>query len=435
MPDETSPPADRAFGFNTRALHAGQHPDSATGARAVPIYQTTSFVFENTEHAAHLFALQQFGNIYTRIMNPTTAVLEERVAALERGVGALAVASGQAAQFLALINLLESGDEIVSASTLYGGTYNQFNIALRRLGIQTTFVEPDDPENFRRAITPKTKVLYGETIANPRMNVLDIEAIANIAHEANVPLMIDNTFASPYLCRPIEHGADIVVHSATKFLGGHGTSIGGIIVDSGKFPWSKGKFPQMVEPSPGYHGMKFFETFGELAYIIKARVEGLRDFGPAMSPFNAFLFIQGVETLGLRMDLHSRNTQAVAEHLEKHASISWVKYPGLASSPYHALSRKYLPRGAGAILTFGIKGGMEAGKRFINSLKLFSHLANVGDAKSLVIHPASTTHQQLSAEEQMGAGISEDLVRLSVGLEDLDDILWDLDQALAASRG
>ncbi|MDQ6708786.1 MAG: O-acetylhomoserine aminocarboxypropyltransferase/cysteine synthase, partial [Acidobacteriota bacterium] len=349
--------------------------------------------------------------------------------------GALAVASGQAAQFLALINLLESGDEIVSASTLYGGTYNQFNIALRRLGIQTTFVEPDDPENFRRAITPKTKVLYGETIANPRMNVLDIEAIAKIAHEANLPLMIDNTFASPYLCRPIEHGADIVVHSATKFLGGHGTSIGGIIVDSGKFPWSKGKFPQMVEPSPGYHGMKFFETFGELAYIIKVRVEGLRDFGPAMSPFNAFLFIQGVETLGLRMDLHSRNTQAVAEHLEKHDSIGWVKYPGLTSSPYHALSQKYLPRGAGAILTFGIKGGMEAGKKFINSLKLFSHLANVGDAKSLVIHPASTTHQQLNAEEQMGAGISEDLVRLSVGLEDLDDILWDLDQALAASRG
>ncbi|MDQ2899400.1 MAG: O-acetylhomoserine aminocarboxypropyltransferase [Acidobacteriota bacterium] len=424
---------DRAFGFNTRALHAGQQPDSATNARAVPIYQTTSFVFNDSEHAADLFALKKFGNIYTRIMNPTTAVLEERVAALEGGVGALAAASGQAAQFLALVNLLQSGDEMVSASTLYGGTYNQFNVSLRRLGIQTTFVEPDDPENFRRAITPKTKALYAETIANPRMNVLDIAAVAKIAHDAGLPLIVDNTLASPYLCRPMEHGADIVVHSATKYLGGHGTSIGGIVVDSGKFPWDNGKFPQMIEPSPGYHGMKFFETFGGLAYIIKARVEGLRDFGPALSPFNAFLFLQGVETLGLRMDLHSRNAMAVAQHLEKHSSVTWVKYPGLASSQYRSLAQKYLPRGAAAILTFGIKGGLEAGRRFIDSLKLFSHLANLGDAKSLVIHPASTTHQQLSEEERMNAGISPDLVRLSVGLEDVEDIIWDLDQALGAT--
>ena len=425
---------EREFGFATRALHAGQIPDTATGARAVPIYQTSSYVFEDTEHAAHLFNLQRFGHIYTRIMNPTTAVFEERVAELERGVGALAVASGQAAQFIAIANLCGAGDEIVSASTIYGGTYTQMNVSLRRLGISTTFVDPDDVENFRRAITPKTKLLYCETLANPRMNVVDLEAVAAIAHEANLPLFVDNTFASPYLCRPIEHGADIVLHSATKFLGGHGTSIAGIIVDGGKFAWDKGNFPQMTEPSPGYHGMKFHETFGDFAFILKARVEGLRDFGPSISPFNSFLILQGVETLPLRMEQHCRNAQAVAEHLSGHAHVKWVNYPGLKASPYYALGQKYLPRGAGAIMTFGIAGGMAAGKKFIESLQLFSHLANVGDAKSLVIHPASTTHQQLGAEDRVRGGITDDMVRLSVGLEDIEDIVWDLDQALAASQ-
>jgi O-acetylhomoserine (thiol)-lyase len=425
---------ERVYGFNTRSLHAGQTPDSATNARAVPIYQTTSFTFDDTEHAAHLFNLQRFGNIYTRIMNPTTAVLEERVASLERGVGALAVSSGQAAQFLAITNLMGAGDELVAACTLYGGTYTQMHVSFRRLGIQTTFVEPDDPENFRKAITPKTKALYCETIANPRMNVADIRAIADIAHEANIPLIVDNTFASPYLCRPIEHGADIVLHSATKFLGGHGTSIGGVIVDGGKFAWDKGNFPQLVDPSPGYHGMRFYETFGDFAFIIKARVEGLRDFGPSMSPFNAFLFLQGIETLPLRMDRHCRNAETVATHLEKHKSVKWVNYPGLASSKYGKLAEKYLPNGSGAILTFGIDGGMAAGRKFIESLHLISHLANVGDAKSLVIHPASTTHQQLGAEEQLASGVGEDLVRLSVGLEDIEDVIWDLDQALEASK-
>jgi O-acetylhomoserine (thiol)-lyase len=422
------------MGFFTRSLHAGQRPDKETGARAVPIYQTTSYVFENSDHAAALFALQQFGNIYTRIMNPTTAVFEERTASLEGGIGALAVASGQSAQFLALISLMEPGDEMVSASTLYGGTYTQFDVTFRRFGINTKFVEPDDPENFRRAITPKTRCLYGETIANPRMNVMDIEKVAAIAHEHNIPLVVDNTMASPYLCRPIEHGADIVVHSATKFLGGHGTSIGGIIIDSGRFPWTKGHFPQLTQPSPGYHGIRFTETFGELAYIIKVRVEGLRDLGPCMSPFNSFLFLQGVETLGMRMDRHSRNALDVAGFLSKHPLVNWVKYPALASSPYKKLSDKYLPKGAGSIVTFGIKGGMEAGRKMIDSVKLFSHLANLGDAKSLIIHPASTTHQQLNDEQQEAAGISKDLVRLSVGIEDVEDIIWDLDESLKASQ-
>lgn len=424
---------DRTFGFATRALHAGQQPDAATGSRAVPIYQTTSFVFEDTAHAAALFNLQRFGNIYTRIMNPTTAVFEERMASLERGVGALALSSGQAAQFIAISSLLEAGDEIVSAKTLYGGTHTQFDVSFRRLGFQTTFVDSDDPENFRRAITPKTKVLYGETIGNPRINVLDIEAVAKVAHEHNLPLMIDNTFASPYLCRPIEHGADIVVHSATKFIGGHGTSIGGVIVDSGKFPWNQGKFPQLLEPSPGYHGMKFHETFGDLAYIIKARVEGLRDFGPSLSPFNSFLFLQGIETLKLRMEAHSANALKAAQFLESHKRVEWVRYPGLKANKYHVLAQKYLPRGAGGMLTFGIKGGLAAGQKFIEALKLFSHVANVGDAKSLVIHPASTTHQQLTTEQRVEAGISDDLIRLSIGIEEIDDILWDLDQALGAS--
>src|SRR5216684_1411244 len=422
--------ADHVFGFSTRSLHAGQRPDTDTGSRAVPIYQTTSYVFEDTEHAASLFNLQRLGNIYTRIMNPTTAVFEERIASLERGVGALAVASGQAAQFIAITSLLGQGDEIVAAKTLYGGTYTQFDVSFRRLGFQTTFVDPDDPENFRRAITPKTRALYAETIGNPRMNVLDITAVASIAHENNLPLIIDNTFASPYLCRPIEHGADIVVHSATKFIGGHGTSIGGVIVDSGRFPWDRGRFPQLLEPSKGYHGIRFYETFGDFAYIMKARVEGLRDLGPALSPFNSFLFLQGLETLKLRMQAHSQNAQQVATFLVGHPQVAWVNYPGLTTSRYHALAQKYLPKGAGAIMSFGVRGGLEAGKRFIEGLQLFSHLANVGDAKSLVIHPASTTHQQLSDEEKQACGITNDMVRLSVGIEDIDDILWDLGQAL-----
>jgi O-acetylhomoserine (thiol)-lyase len=424
---------DHVYGFASRSLHAGQKPDPTTGARAVPIYQTTSYVFEDTEHAAALFALQQFGNVYTRIMNPTQAVLEERIASLEGGVAALAVASGQSAQFLTVTSLAGVGDEIVAASTLYGGTYTQFDVTFRRIGINTTFVEPDDPENFRRAITPRTRLLYAETIANPRMNVLDIEAVAKIAHEHNIPLVIDNTFASPWLCRPIEHGADIVLHSLTKFIGGHGTSIGGIIVDSGKFPWDKGHFPLITEPSPGYHGMRFHATFGPIAFIIRARVEGLRDIGPAISPFNAFLILQGAETLKPRMDTHCSNAQKVAEFLQAHKRVTWVNYPGLPSSPYHSLAQKYLPKGAGAILTFGIEGGLEAGKRFINSLKMLSHLANVGDAKSLVIHPASTTHQQLSEADQKAAGISPEMVRLSVGIEDVEDIIWDINQALSSA--
>jgi O-acetylhomoserine (thiol)-lyase len=421
---------DRAFGFATRALHAGHRPDAETGSRAVPIYQTTSYVFEDADHAAALFNLQRFGNIYTRIMNPTTAVFEERMAALERGVGALAVGSGQAAQFIALASLLQQGDELVAAGTLYGGTYTQFDVSFRRLGINTVFVDPDDPENFRRAITPRTRALYAETIGNPRINVLDIAAVAAIAHENNIPLIVDNTFASPYLCRPIEHGADIVVHSATKFIGGHGTSIGGVIVDSGRFPWDRGVFPQLLEPSKGYHGVRFHETFGDMAYIVKARVEGLRDFGPALSPFNSFLFLQGLETLKLRMECHTANALAVARFLAGRPEVAWVNYPGLESSPYHGLANRYLPKGAGAILTFGIRGGHEAGRRFLSSVQLFSHLANVGDAKSLVIHPASTTHQQLTEEEKRAAGISEDMIRLSIGIEEIDDILWDLDQSL-----
>ncbi len=429
---ENDAPA-RQLGFSTRSLHAGHTPDKATNARAVPIYQTTSFVFDDSTHAAELFALQKPGNIYTRIMNPTTDVFEQRVASLEGGIAALATSSGQAAQFLALSSLAGQGEEIVAASTLYGGTYTQFDVSFRRLGIDVKFVEPDDPENFRKAITPKTRAVYGETIANPRMNVLDIAKVAAIAHEAGVPLVIDNTMASPYLCRPIEHGADIVLHSATKFLGGHGTSIGGIIVDSGKFPWSD-KFPAITQPSPGYHGMVFSETFGNLAYIIKVRVEGLRDFGPCISPFNSFLFLQGIESLKFRMEQHSRNALQVTEWLSAHPAVSWVKYPGLKSSPYYQLARKYLPLGQGSIATFGIKGGLEAGRRLIDNVKVFSHLANLGDSKSLIIHPASTTHQQLTDEQQLEAGVTKDLIRISVGVEDVEDILWDLEQAIAASQ-
>jgi O-acetylhomoserine (thiol)-lyase len=367
-------------------------------------------------------------------MNPTTDVFEQRVAALEGGMAALATSSGQAAQFLALTSLAGPGDEIVAASTLYGGTYTQFDVSFRRLGIDVKFVEPDDPENFRKAITPKTRAVYGETIANPRMNVLDIAAVAKISHEAGVPLVIDNTMASPYLCRPIDHGADIVVHSATKFLGGHGTSIGGIIIDSGKFKWTD-KYPAVTKPSPGYHGMVFSEVFGPLAWIIKVRVEGLRDFGPCISPFNSFLFIQGIETLKYRMEAHSSNALAVAQWLEKQKAITWVKYPGLKSSPYYGVSQKYLPKGQGSIVTFGIKGGTEAGRKLIDNVKIFSHLANLGDAKSLIIHPASTTHQQLNDAQQMEAGVTKDLVRISVGIEDVDDVIWDLEQAIAISQG
>jgi O-acetylhomoserine (thiol)-lyase len=431
MPENQAPA--RPMGFATKALHAGHTPDKASLARAVPIYQSTSFVFENSAHAASLFALQKFGNIYSRIMNPTTDVFEQRVAALEGGIAALATSSGQAAQFLTINGLMGPGDEMVSATTLYGGTYTQFDVSFRRMGIDVKFVEPDDPENFRKALTPKTRALYAETIANPRMNVVDIERVAAIAHEAGVPLIVDNTMASPYLCRPIEWGADIVVHSATKFLGGHGTSIGGVIVDSGKFKWSD-KYPAVTQPSPGYHGMVFSEVFGELAWIIKVRVEGLRDFGPCMSPFNSFLFIQGIETLPYRMQAHSRNALHVAQWLGTNPAVAWVKYPGLQSSPYYQLSQKYLPNGQGSIVTFGIRGGAEAGRKLIDSVQIFSHLANLGDAKSLIIHPATTTHQQLNGEQQLEAGVTPDLVRLSVGIEEVDDLIWDLEQAIAASQ-
>ena len=421
---------ERSLGFNTRALHAGYDPDPTTHARAVPIYQTTSFTFDDTDHAARLFALEEFGNIYTRIMNPTTAVLESRVASLENGVAALALSSGQAAQFLALSTIAAPGEQIVSASTLYGGTVTQFDVTMRRLGYDFVFVEPDDPENFRKAITRKTKLLYGETISNPRSNVLDIEAIAKIAHEHGIPLVVDNTMATPYVTRPIDHGADVVVHSLTKFMGGHGTSIGGIIVDSGKFPWNNGNFPQFTEPSRAYHGMKFWDTFGNISFIIKTRVEGVRDLGPCVSPFNSFLFLQGIETLGMRMDRHLGNAITVAQHLESHDMVEWVKFASLPSSPYYRMAQRYTPKGAGAVFSFGVKGGYEAGKKLIDKLKIFSHLANLGDARSLVIHPASTTHQQLGPVEQQAAGVTPELVRLSVGLEDVDDLIWDLDQAL-----
>lgn len=406
-------------------------------ARAVPIFQTTSFTFNDSEHAANLFALKEFGNIYTRIMNPTTDVLEQRIASLEGGAAGLALASGQSAQFLTINSLLEPGDHIVSASTLYGGTYTQFDVSFRRLGYDVTFVDPDDPENFRKAITPRTRLLYGETISNPRGNVLDLEAVGKIAKEANIPFVVDDTFSSPYLCRPLEHGANIVVMSLTKFMGGHGNSIGGAIVDGGNFDWSKSKHGLLNKPSPAYHGLVFSELpapLNAIAFILRARVEGLRDLGPCVSPFNSFLFLQGIETLGPRMERHVANAQAAAEHLEGHKLVKWVKHPGLKSSPYYALGKKYMPKGAGSIFSFGIAGGYEAGRKFVDSLKLFSHLANVGDARSLVIHPSSTTHQQLSPEQQLAAGVEPDMIRISIGIEDLDDILWDIDQALQASQ-
>lgn len=424
-------PNDKTPGFGTRAVHAGQGVDD-TGSRAVPIYQTTSYLFESAKHAADLFALQVPGNIYTRIGNPTTAVFEERVAALEGGVGALAVASGQSAETLAILNLARAGDEIVASSNLYGGTYTLFTQTMPKMGLTFHLVDGSDVDAFRRAITPKTKAIFAETIGNPALNVLDIEAVAAVAHESGIPLIVDNTFASPYLCRPFEFGADIVIHSATKFIGGHGTSIGGVIVDSGRFDWTQGRFPEFTEPDPSYHGLKYVEAVGEMAFIVKARTQWLRDVGPAMSPFNAFLLLQGLETLHLRMPRHVENALAVANFLKGHASVSWVNYPGLEDHPSYNLTRKYLQRGAGAILNFGIRGGLEAGRRFIDSVKLLSLLANVGDAKSLVIHPASTTHQQLSEEEQAKAGVTPDLIRLSIGIEDAEDIIADIDQALAA---
>jgi O-acetylhomoserine (thiol)-lyase len=418
------------FGFNTRQLHAGQRPDLSTGSRAVPIYQTTSYQFKDTDHAARLFALQESGNIYTRIMNPTSDVFEQRLADLEGGVGALAVSSGHAAQAQAIFTLCGAGDHIVSASTLYGGTYNQFVYTFPRLGIEVTLVDPKDPENFRRAIRPNTKILFGETLGNPRINVFPFEEVAAIAREHRIPLMIDNTFATPYLNRPFEWGAHIVVHSATKFIGGHGTSIGGIIVDGGNFDWAaSGRFPNFTTPDESYHGL-VYAALGAPAFILKARVQILRDIGACLSPFNSFLFLQGLETLSLRLERHVQNAQAVAEHLEKHPCVKWVAYPGLKSHPDYAAAKKYLPKGPGAILGFGIEGGLEAGKRFIDRLQLISHLANVGDSKSLAIHPASTTHSQLTPDQQRTAGVTSDFVRLSIGTEDINDILWDLDQAL-----
>jgi O-acetylhomoserine (thiol)-lyase len=422
---------DRPLGFNTRSLHAGYDPDPTTHARAVPIYQSTSFTFDDTAHAGRLFGLQEFGNIYTRIMNPTTAVLEERVASLENGVAALGLSSGQAAQFLALTTIAGPGDQIISASTLYGGTFTQFDVTMRRLGYDFVFVEPDDPENFRKAITPKTRVLYAETISNPRSNVVDIAAVAKIAHDHGIPLVIDNTFATPYVTRPIDHGADIVVHSLTKFMGGHGNSIGGIIVDGGKFPWNNGKFPGFTDPSRAYHGMKFWDTFQNISFIIRARVEGLRDIGPCVSPFNSFLFLQGIETLSLRMDRHLQNTLAVARHLENHKQVAWIKYASLPSSPYYALAQKYTPKGAGAVFSLGLKRGYEAGKRGIEKLKMIYNLSKLGGVRRMVIKTSSTTHQQLAAAEQAAAGVTPELVRLSIGLEDVEDLIWDLDQALA----
>ena len=421
--------------FDTLCVHAGQQVDPTTGSRAVPIYQTTSYVFHDADHAANLFALKESGNIYTRIMNPTTDVFEQRIAALEGGVGALATASGQAAITLAILNIAGHGDNIVSATSLYGGTYNLFSTTLPKVGVTVKFEDPRDPENFRAAIDQRTKALYVETIGNPKLDVPDLEAIARVAHTAGIPLIVDNTFATPYLCRPFDFGADIVIHSATKFIGGHGTAIGGVIVDSGKFPWDNGRFPELTEPDPSYHGVRYFQDIGKAAYITKARVQLLRDLGASLSPFNAFLFLQGLETLHLRMERHCTNTVEVARFLEGHPDVAWVSYPGLESHPQRSLAKKYLRHGfGGAILTFGIKGGREAGRRLIDSLKLFSLLANVGDTKSLVIHPASTTHQQLTAEEQAASGVTDDLVRLSIGLEDSADLIEDLEQALLSAR-
>lgn len=429
-------PEEKKLQLATLAVHAGQSADPATGSRAVPIYQTTSYLFQDADHAGRLFALKEFGNIYTRIMNPTTDVFEKRVAALEGGAAALATASGQAAETLTITTLAAAGDEIVSTATLYGGTYNLFHYTLPRLGIHVRFGDADDFDGLKAAINEKTKALYAETLGNPKLDVADLERLAKIAHDAGIPLIVDNTAASPALLRPIEWGADIIINSATKFLGGHGNSIGGVIVDAGKFDWAaSGRFKEFTDPDPSYHGLSYTQAFGPLAFILKARVQGLRDTGAALSPFNAFLILQGIETLHLRMERHSQNALAVAKHLEAHPGVEWVSYPGLESNRYHARAKKYLPNGQGALITFGIKGGYEAGKKFIDSLDLFSLVANIGDAKSLVIHPASTTHQQLSEAEQRDAGVTPEMVRLSVGIEDVRDILADIDQAIESANG
>jgi O-acetylhomoserine (thiol)-lyase len=422
---------DRAFGFETRQLHAGQRPDPNTGARATPIFQTASYVFEDPESAAAYFNLQEYGNTYSRIMNPTVAVFEERMASLEGGAGAVAFASGIAAQAAALFTLLEPGDHVVSSSALYGGTVNQLKHLLGKMSVELTWVDPDDPEAWRAAVRPRTKAFFGETIGNPGGNVLDLETIAAVAHEHELPLIVDNTFATPYLCRPIEWGADIVIHSATKFIGGHGTSIGGVVVDAGTFDWSNGRFPVVADPSPAYHGLQFHETFGTYGYLMKLRAETLRDLGAAMSPFNAFLFLQGLETLSLRMERHVENAGAIAAFLDSHERASKVTYPGLPGSPYKELVAKYLPGGAGAVFSFDCAGGRDGGQDLIRGLTLWSHLANVGDAKSLVIHPASTTHRQLGDEELAAAGVGPGTIRLSVGTESVDDLIWDLEQGLA----
>ena len=426
--------ADREFGLETLCLHAGQLPDAATGSRAVPLYQTTSYVFDSADHAASLFNLQTFGNVYTRLMNPTTAVFEERMAALEGGRAAVATASGMAATMTTLLTLLEAGDHVVAANTLYGGTHSLLEVNLRKLGIDTTFVDADHVDGIASAITDKTRLVYAESIGNPSLNVLDFNAIADVAHAQDLPLVVDNTFPTPYLCRPLDHGADIVMHSATKWLGGHGTSIAGVLVESGRFPWDNGKFHGMTEPSKGYHGVRFYETFGDFGFTMRARCEILRTFGPSISPFNSFLVLQGIETLPVRMDRHCENALTVARFLEAHKLVSWVNYPGLENNRYHALAKRYMPRGASSVLTFGINGGADAGERFIEAAQFMSHLANVGDAKTLVIHPASTTHRQLNEQEQLAAGVSPDLIRISVGLETIDDILWDIDQALTRSQ-
>ena len=424
----------RKFGFSTRQLHSGYSPDPTTGSRAVPLYQTTSYQFKSTEHAANLFALKELGNIYTRLMNPTTDVLEQRLADLEGGVAAVAASSGHAAQAQAIFTLLGAGDHIVSSSRLYGGTYNQFNYTLRKLGIEVTFVDPTDPQNFEKAIRPNTKLIYGESLGNPDISIFPFEEVAAIAQKHKIVLMIDNTFATPYLFRPFEWGANVITHSTTKFIGGHGTSIGGVVVDGGNFDYTSGRYPGFTEPDASYHGLVYSSLLGAglPPFAIKLRVQVLRDLGASQSPFNSWQTIQGIETLSVRMDRHVQNAQAVAEFLEKHPQVSWVKYPGLKSHPDYERAKRYLPKGAGAILGFGIKGGAEAGRKFIESLQLFSHLANVGDAKSLAIHPATTTHSQLSPAEQISAGVSPDFIRLSIGIEDIDDILWDLNQALEA---
>ncbi|WP_433746651.1 homocysteine synthase [Falsibacillus pallidus] len=425
----------KEFGLETLLLHGGQEPDAVTGSRAVPIYQTSSYVFENTEHAQKLFSLQESGNIYTRIMNPTTDVLEKRIALLEGGIGALAVSSGMAAITFAILNIAGAGDEIVAATNLYGGTYNLFAVTLPRYGIKVKFVDSTDPENFHKAITEKTKAVFAEIIGNPSLNVLDVERVAEIAHEASIPLIVDNTFATPYVCQPIKWGADIVVHSATKWIGGHGNSIGGVIVDGGKFDWNHPKFPDFTEPDKSYHGIRYAQDVGPAAFITKARVQLLRDFGACLSPFNSFLLLQGLETLHLRIKEHNRNAEKIAQYLENHDAVAWVSHPSLETHPSHDLAKKYLKDGFGAIVNFGIKGGRDAGRTFIDNVHLWSHLANVGDAKSLVIHPASTTHLQLDGEELKSTGVTEDLIRLSVGIETVEDLIADLDQALLVGSG